>query len=208
LSDFLVNGDYDQQDYLSKNHFGHRKQRDLILSHDRVLVLDITRNVRDAVVSAYYHFRRKEHLTADFATFYWRWGRILASNIITYHNVWDLHHSRVYVSSYEALKVDFSAEAQRIGCFLGFDLSPEDIRSIREETHLSRLRDRYGEHERDFFRKGIVGDWRNHFTPAMVEDIARIEERGLGTWENALLAMLKRLRLYRGYRRRQLGRTH
>ena len=33
--------------------------------------------------------------------------------------------------------------------------------------------------EEDFYRKGIVGDWKNHFDPEMLNDIGRIEQRGL-----------------------------
>jgi hypothetical protein len=37
--------------------------------------------------------------------------------------------------------------------------------------------------EEDFYRKGIVGDWKNHFDPEMLDDIGRIEQRGLGLLE-------------------------
>lgn len=55
LADLLKQLDYGANDYLIKNHFGSRDQRDLILSFDNVFVFDIDRDLKDIVVSGYYY---------------------------------------------------------------------------------------------------------------------------------------------------------
>ncbi|WP_456426207.1 sulfotransferase domain-containing protein [Rhodocaloribacter sp.] len=183
LWELLARLDYAGQDYLVKNHFEKKRQRDLILAHRDVRVLNIRRDLRDIVVSAFYYQRRKHGYRGDFEAYYWEMGRSIADHVRRYHALWDVPDARVYTSSYEALKSDFQAEVQRIGHFLGLALSPEDAKRIREETSLLALRAKYGEtdkpSEERFFRKGAVGQWTEYFDEAMQRDIERIERQGL-----------------------------
>src|SRR5690606_36975030 len=75
-------------DYLVKNHFGRPFERDLLLSSPHVRVLDIQRDLRDVVVSAYYHVQRKEGYAGDFATYYWEQGRTTAQEVMKYRALW------------------------------------------------------------------------------------------------------------------------
>ncbi len=183
LRELLARLDLAGRDYLVKNHFGKRRQRDLILAHEHVRVLNIRRDLRDVVVSAYYYHRQKSGYRGDFKAYYREMGRSVADHVRRYHALWDVADARVYTSSYEALKSDFRAEAQRVGRFLGMALSGEEVEHIREETSLQALRDKYGEadkpSEERFFRKGAVGQWTEYFDEAMQRDIERIERWGL-----------------------------
>ncbi len=183
LRELLARLDFAGRDYLVKNHFEKKRQRDLILAHEDVRVLNIKRNLRDVVVSAYYYHRQKNGYGGEFETYYWEMGRSVADHVRRYHALWDVSDARVYTSSYEALKSDFRAEVQRIGRFLGFALSAEEVEHIREETSMQALRAKYGESDKPseerFFRKGVVGQWTEYFDEAMQRDIERIEGRGL-----------------------------
>ena len=198
LDSLLNTLDFSTQDYLIKNHFGKAEERDLVLSMSNVLVLDISRDLKDVVVSAY-HYRSLKYPDFDgsFAYYYWVAGRYLADMVREYHETWrSAGDARVFVASYEALKSDFDGEVQRIAKFLGIDPSELDLEQIRENTSMTSLRDRYGDHgENKFFRKGIVGDWPNYIRGSMLRDINQIEKvgvQGLGFFQKNLGRVLKR----------------
>jgi hypothetical protein len=164
--------------YVVKNHFGKPHERDLLLSHPEVRVLDIQRDLRDVVVSAYYHARRKEGYAADFSTYYWEEGRKTAQEVVKYHEVWAVASPQGYLSSYVRLHEQFTDEVSRIADFLNLSIDRSDIERIRQVTTLDSLRERYQEQEQTqkFFRKGIVGDWQNHFDAAMLADLDKIAQ--------------------------------
>jgi hypothetical protein len=169
---------------LSKNHLSQRCHRSLLLSHEDVFVLDIERDIRDVVVSAYYHFRRMENFDMSFETFYWEREREVARSVINHHLLWRVNSPKVYVSSYERLKLDFNLEVKRIGEFLGFDLSEQEIERIKRETAIETLKKKSGKWNAKtgrsgsgpLYRKGIIGDWQNHLSPEMLEDIENIKK--------------------------------
>jgi hypothetical protein len=177
IASFLENVDFSSSSYLSKNHLGLRKHRRLLLARDQVFVLDIDRDIRDVVVSAYYHDRKLQGYNQSFETYYWGRGRYVARKVLKHHATWQPSSPRVYVSSFESLKADTHSEIARIGQFLGFDLSAPEIDRIAEETAFGRLRAATSEwnEKSGRFRKGIVGDWQNHFEQPMLDDIDRIE---------------------------------
>ena len=194
LADFLSREDFRSRDYISKNHLGREQHRDLLLAHAEVFVFGIERNIRDVVVSAYHDTRNRHGYSGSFSDYYWREGRFTADEVIRYHRVWRGAGPRFCMASYEALHGDFASEARRIGATLGIAIEQERAEALREQTSIGRLRKRYADEalyrgER-FFRKGVVGDWQNHFDPAMVRDIERIESSGIGPLD------------WRGWRRR------
>lgn len=180
---FLESGLHRSNDYLSKGHIYGRRYRDLLLAYPEVYVLDIVRDTRDAIVSHYYHFKRLYKVDWDFERFYWRVGRYKAYQIKLYHDTWDLPDESIYVSSYQRLKDEFETEVKRIGAFIGVDLDADELARIREATSLERMQADRGQDKLDeqqrFFRKGAIGDWREHFDEKSLADIDRIEAEGL-----------------------------
>ena len=70
---------------------------------------------------------------------------------------------------YETLHDEAAAEIGRMLTFLGVEAGPEAIAACRTAGSFETLsggRTRGDENEASFFRKGIVGDWRNHFDAA------------------------------------------
>lgn len=183
LEGFLEKADLANQNYLSKGHIFDPKKVRLLKGAANVYVLDITRDIKDSIVSHYFHLIREKRIREGFLPYYWRIGRYKAHEIRLYHQVWRDSPGNVYSSSFERLKEDFDCEIQRIGAFLGLELSPEDIARIREETSIQRMREKRGETEKPehkrFIRKGKIGEWREHFDDLALEDIERIEAHGL-----------------------------
>ena len=159
--------------FVVKNHFNTREQRDALLAHPDVRVLNITRDLRDMLVSSYYHVRRVNAYEGDFARYYWETGRATMLSVDRYHRLWRVRSPKIYTASYERLHADFAGQVREIAAFLGVETTGEQIARLQGETSLDALRQRYGEAEAGdkFFRKGVVGDWQNHLTPEIKADI-------------------------------------
>jgi hypothetical protein len=201
MKQFLDDVDYANTNYISKSHIHNPRLRDAILSHDNVRVFDIERDLRDVLVSYYYHQVRQRRLRMDFERFYWLLGRYKAYQILQYHAVWDIGAPNVYITSFEKLKNDFDRETAAIADYLGLTVSASDIEAIKEKTSLARQQKDRGEedkpeHER-FFRKGIIGDWKNHFTPELLTDLEQIQSEGFGVLDRVRYDVIftSRLRL-------------
>ena len=184
MEKFLDDVDHASANYISKSHIHNPRLRDAILFHEHVRVFDISRDVRDVLVSYYYHLLRMRKVREGFERFYWLLGRYKAYQIQQYHAVWGIGAPNIYVTSFEKLKNDFDRETAAIADYLGLPLSEDRIRCIKEATSLARQQKERGEedkpeHER-FFRKGIIGDWKNHFTPELLADLERIQAEGFG----------------------------
>ncbi|MEM6886539.1 MAG: sulfotransferase domain-containing protein [Pseudomonadota bacterium] len=181
LPEFLEKVDYSETDYLLKNHFGRKEQRDVILGAQNTLVVNIKRDLRDAIVSAYYYNMMLTNKTRSFENYYWNEGRYLAGVIKNYHHNWESSpSSRVLFMSYERLKADPVNEVIGVGRFLGFNTTRKKAQTALEATSMENLRKKYkDEGEIKFFRKGTTGDWRNHFHGLALEDIEEIDANGL-----------------------------
>ncbi len=202
LGSLLENLDYSRKDYLIKNHFNAAEERDLILSHADVFVVDIERNLRDVVVSSYFHNLRESSFDGPFKKYYWQTGRWQTDLVRSHHELWKVApKNRVYVSSYDRLKDAFTEEVQRIATFLGRHLSDLDAQRIAEATSIKKLREKYDDKGAiKFFRKGVSGDWENYFDRLITRDIREIERRGmggLGVFAKNFPLMIKKLYAYR-----------
>jgi len=176
LADYLRYGEHRRQDVLIKSHYGLLPLRWLLLNDPQVRVLNIRRDLRDVVVSAYYHFQALEKITDSFAEFYWSRGRRVACNVLNYHLIWKTDSPRYLRLQYETLLDNFSAEVTRLGSWLGVDLSEGDLDRIQAATQIDILRTSSGLSP-DRFRHGIAGEWTSHFDVAMLDDLGGIEAK-------------------------------
>ncbi len=183
LPDFLDKVDYKNHNYVFKSHFDDVKVRDLFLSYDNVYVLNIRRNLRDVMVSAYYHYNREDNVNRTFAEFYWSKGRKLVAYINQYHRTWHNTDGKIYVSSYDALLTDMDNEVGRIASFLKQELTPAKLEKVKNSTSLSSLRKLWADEGKPegkrFFRKGVSGDWINYFTPEIEADFNKFYQGSL-----------------------------
>lgn len=94
-----------------------------------------------------------------------------------------LYRPRVCMVRYEDLLDDCDAEMLRIVRFLRLDLDLERLAAVVEDNDFeTETRKRYGEGRKageadptKFQRKGISGDWKNHFNAESCELIQRFE---------------------------------
>ena len=174
LSEFLENVDFKNEDYVCKAHYDNEKTRDILLKASDVYILNIKRDLRDVITSAYYHFNREDRVESTFDEFYWEKGRNLIGFIKKYHDIWHPITGKIYVSSYQLLHEEFENEVNRIFNFLNYILKPGDVDRLKKKTTMEISQKLWNEDnkpaEERFFRKGVMGDWRNHFTPEIEED--------------------------------------
>jgi hypothetical protein len=175
LRQFLDEIDRTNANHVFKAHIFLK--HDLIAQRPNVRVMHITRDIRDALVSAFYYEKMKGQCRSDnFESYYWRHGRRRARYIICYNRLWETIPNK-FVTTYEALHASFEAEVHRMADHLGISLKNGDMDRLRQTTNVESLREKYAEtdHEQKFFRRGVIGDWQSHFTPDMLKDLENIE---------------------------------
>jgi hypothetical protein len=183
LPEFLRSTDIDARDYLIKSHYKPEDGlRPLLLETPAAKVLNIYRDPKDVLVSAYYHFRRIGNFVGTIGDFFPKGGEELVRQLTRYHLYWDNAgvEDRIFFTTYQKLHTCFDDEVFRLGRFLGVTLTMEQIRAVRQNTQFSKLsRDSVPEEKR-FFRKGVMGDWQSHLTAEQAARIDQIEaEEGI-----------------------------
>ncbi|KAK8498851.1 hypothetical protein V6N12_053072 [Hibiscus sabdariffa] len=98
--------------------------------------------------------------------------------------------NKILFLKYEDLKQDISCQLKRLAMFLGFPFTEDEEKQgvVEEITNICSFEElkELGVNKKglssvgvpvphkDFFRKGKVGDWRNHLTPSMVERLEKL----------------------------------
>ncbi|XP_028753075.1 cytosolic sulfotransferase 15-like [Neltuma alba] len=102
--------------------------------------------------------------------------------------------NKVLFLKYEDLKGDINFCLKRVAEFLGFPFNSEEesngvIESIIELCSFEKMKELEANKKgkfiqkyenKNFFRKGKVGDWVNHFSPGMQEKLSKVIEDKLG----------------------------
>ncbi|KAI4899489.1 hypothetical protein NFI96_017600 [Prochilodus magdalenae] len=139
-------------------------------------MLVVFRNPKDTLVS-YYHFMNKnpvlpkaeswDKFFSDFMA-----GEVAWGSYFDHALAWEKHmdDSLVKIVTYEELKENLPEGIKQVADFFGFPLTEEQVMTIAKETTFSAMQERsknsHGNFGNVFFRKGEVGDWKNHFTEA------------------------------------------
>ncbi|XP_066578067.1 cytosolic sulfotransferase 1 isoform X2 [Amia ocellicauda] len=149
-------------------------------------VIYVARNPKDNAVS-YFHFGRMNKLQpepGDWASYLERFrkGQMLFGSWYAHVKGWWEHrqnHPQLLYLFYEDLKEDVSRELGRVCDFLGVSLSEEAQDRVLREVGFQSMRDNsmtnYStcavmDHSvSPFMRKGMVGDWKSHFTVSQNE---------------------------------------
>lgn len=157
----------------------------------------VTRDVRDAAVSSWFHrkllgdtgqFTDINQFAPAFAHDVWAPMMWLARR--TGARLGASHYTEI---RYENYKQDPHAEVGRVLRFLSLAADTHHVGTCVAAADFKRHSGREaGQEQASFFRKGVVGDWRNHLTDSVATETVRVAEEILsrefapGTGRNAL----------------------
>ena len=144
----------------------------------------IARNPKDVAVSYYYHMRMLSPLkySGTWDEFYqlYKSGNVIFGDWFDHVLDWWKHRDseNILFLKYEDMKRDHRGAVKKIAKFIGYNLKEEVIDTVVEKSTFRNMKDNpttnpnmaepipslFKPGEEQFLRKGIVGDWKNHFT--------------------------------------------
>lgn len=165
---------------------------------NKTKMLVIFRNPKDTLVS-YYHFCNNNPvlptLTSwdsffnDFMSGDVAWGSYFEHAL-----AWEkkMDDPNVMVVTYEDLKQNLSSGVRQISSFFGFSLTEAQLEKISQGSTFSAMKEKsvnsHGNMGNVIFRKGLVGDWKNHFSPQQSQEMDEAFKKHLeGTRIGAML---------------------
>ncbi|XP_026077462.1 sulfotransferase 6B1 [Carassius auratus] len=147
-------------------------------------ILVVFRNPKDTLVS-FYHFMNKnpvlpnaeswDKFFSDFMT-----GEVTWGSYFDHALAWEkrLDDPNVMIVTYEELKQNLPEGVKKISEFFSLPLTDEQVSSIAGQTTFSAMLENskksHGKFGSIFFRKGEVGDWKNHFTDAQSKQMDEV----------------------------------
>ncbi|MGH8906401.1 MAG: sulfotransferase domain-containing protein [Egibacteraceae bacterium] len=145
--------------------------------------IHVWRNPKDVAVSFYHFHRSLKSLGCYRGTWddffeYFISGQVVGGSWFDHVLEWwpsaQEDEDAVLALHYEDMKQDLAAQVRRLGAFLGKDLSSQAIAAIEEHGSFQSMSanpftNREGNPIIDlsissFLRKGVIGDWKTHFT--------------------------------------------
>ena len=141
--------------------------------------LCILRDPKDKIVSWHFNMLRKDrksekHISREFALDY------LRERIIPEYEALLAYSREMYCLTYEALSEYTYNVTADMARYLGMPASEEILRRMVEEASFENQtardsksvgRERGKEDVKSGFRKGVVGDWKNHISPDLADEI-------------------------------------
>ncbi|MCK5361009.1 MAG: sulfotransferase [Gammaproteobacteria bacterium] len=130
----------------------------------------IVRDIRDVIVSGWFFNLAldSEGTISKYSTIH-DYGTLIIKNwiqeIANANNFIEQHNNQAMLIRYEDLWSEPQLHTKRLLQFLGVEDSDESIEFCLEKTDFSKLsggRTRGTENRGSFYRKGIIGDWKNH----------------------------------------------
>ncbi|KAF1405176.1 Sulfotransferase family cytosolic 2B member 1, partial [Spheniscus humboldti] len=171
------------------------------LQQSKAKVIYVARNPKDVAVS-FYHFHRLAKFLPDPGSFDTFLTRFLEGTV--HYGSWFDHVKGwlgqrqlldIFYVTYEELHQDLRGTAQRLSAFLGCPLGPETLGALEQHCSFVAMRDNamanYSlipseimDHSQGcFMRKGVVGDWRDHFSPLQNALFNRLYQEEMGDSE-------------------------
>ena len=156
-------------------------------------VIYLVRDARDVAVSYYFFYQKFKGEEISFEDYLPKFnsGELDRFGVWNYHvNSWLNQREGqpdFLLVRYEDLKENTHKQLSRMVKFIWGEVNDERIDIAVKATEISRLQESEkrsnwfeGTNENiNFFRKGIVGDWENHFTPDSLRDFTLFHGQGL-----------------------------
>ena len=157
--------------------------------------VNVARNPKDTAVSAYYHYRKMgfDGSWAEHLQLFLEGKRLFGDFYSHVLDWWQASQmaDHIFFTTYEAMKADLGQVVAQLAEFLGKVADPELIATVVEKSSFKAMATNpqtdfswmpRKEGEESHFRKGVVGDWRNHFTAAQNEQFdAQFVEKMAGS---------------------------
>eukprot|EP00656_Telonema_subtile_P021105 TRINITY_DN22147_c0_g1_i1.p1 TRINITY_DN22147_c0_g1~~TRINITY_DN22147_c0_g1_i1.p1 ORF type:complete len:240 (+),score=72.46 TRINITY_DN22147_c0_g1_i1:297-1016(+) len=145
-------------------------------------VIVVSRNARDACVSAYYHAANPHRLGFPFDAWLktWAGGLFEHGTWFAWISGWKAEHAanpeQVLWVRYEDLKADPELHIRRVAQFIGVEVTDDLMAKVVLGSGFSKMKQQaVGTKNHGFFRKGTVGDWSGHFQDAtLVEEFDQL----------------------------------
>lgn len=159
--------------YLSKQHWG-RENREL-LGIDGLKIINSIRDIRDTIVSRYYHDTRVLGLSKGIEDYLATKAEPLVRQFCEYQRYWlDVafgHPQSYYICSYERLSHNSEVAAGDLFDFCRLDLSRETLVRVVKRTRFDKKKVRGPGR---FFRKGKVHSFADDLTSRDADRIIRL----------------------------------
>jgi len=197
LHEFINAEDFLNNNYLTKAHFF--KQSTLDRGYlDNVKFIFIERDIRDAIVSHYFHVNNKYRFNISFFLYYYVLGRYKAYEIGLFNDRCKQYMGKDNFVHYADLIFDFEGTIRKIAKVINIiALSDEEVEVVREYTTLDKLREElkrgnicyYPSKRNDnwkLFREGGVGAWKDYFKSNQIKDIKEIESGNFSSFSRLI----------------------
>lgn len=142
-----------------------------------IKVIYVSRNCKDACVSAYYHAANPHKLgfpfdawVVNFMSGLFEHGR-WSDHVLGWRSAALSNPQQILWVRYEDLKANPEKEIRRVESFLGLGVSDDVIAKTVVNSGFKQMQKQAGT---DFFRKGVVGDHRRHFSAALNHEFDEI----------------------------------
>ncbi|KAJ1204777.1 hypothetical protein NDU88_000215 [Pleurodeles waltl] len=158
----------------------------------KLKTLVVFRNPKDAAVSLF-HFHNNNPVLPNYDS----WdeffecfisGKVVYGSYFDHAIAWNKHidDENVMIVMFEDMKQDLVAATTQIADFFGIRLTKEQIQFIADKCSFKSMKEKsnetHGKMGSIIFRKGDVGDWKNHFSEAQSQEMdAKFEECLAGT---------------------------
>ncbi|XP_044148489.1 sulfotransferase 6B1-like [Bufo gargarizans] len=158
----------------------------------KVKMLVVFRNPKDTAVSLFHFYNNNPVLPAynswdeffpDFMT-----GKVAWGSYFDHAVAWNKHldDDSILLTTFEDMKEDLEGSIKKISEFYGISITEEQQKQIAEQGTFKSMKENSGKTHGAFgniiFRKGEVGDWKNHFSEAQSQEMdAKFEECLAGT---------------------------
>ncbi|XP_029031498.1 sulfotransferase 6B1 [Betta splendens] len=141
---------------------------------EKTKMLVIFRNPKDTLVS-YFHFCNSNPVlpSVEWDSFFRQFmsGDVFWGSYIEHALAWEkkMDDPRVMIITYEDMKQDLNAGIRQVSGFFGCSLTESQVQQIAENSTFRAMKENssksHGVVADAIFRKGEVGDWKNHFSP-------------------------------------------
>ncbi|XP_056666986.1 sulfotransferase 2A1-like isoform X3 [Monodelphis domestica] len=167
------------------------------LKNSKVRVVFLVRNPKDVLVS-FYHFYNFSKFLPDFNSFDDFFHQFIEGKVSygswfnhtkSWLGVW--HELNSFLITYEDLSQKPHQVIQNLANFLGQKLEPDDMENILHYSSFSSMSqndslnysssiDLFDHSKGKFFRKGVTGNWKEHFSPEQNDKFNNIYQEKLG----------------------------